>query len=81
MASIKASTHYYNIETGVLTGNLRKNIKTFTEGCTSPKVAQNKVRRLVPASICQQHLYNMEHGFGSLKGFSDWFTPITRASS
>lgn len=24
------------------------NTKTFTGGCTSPKVAQNKVRRLVP---------------------------------
>lgn len=50
MASIKASTCTcnYNTDRGVLTGNLRRNTKTFTGGCTSPKVAQNKVRRLVP---------------------------------
>lgn len=39
---LSTSTCNYNTDKGVLTGNLRRNTKTFTGGCTSPKVAQNK---------------------------------------
>lgn len=43
MASIlSTSTCNYNTDKEVLTGNLRMNTKTFTGGCTLPKVAQNK---------------------------------------
>lgn len=60
MASIlSTSTCNYNTDKEVLTGNLRRNTKTFTGGCTLPKVAQNKKwdawsLYLCPASVTKK---------------------------